>query len=127
MQCLLSCVSKQVRDVTRGVANCNMIAFNWCVRFSGCAQESDLQQQRSDTEHPSSALFNPFRRGCEHRYTVIHNKCPWSEGNICMAVSPDGSMEQRLRGTDGRFPADAPTDCPPKIPDTRKSLASPSA
>ena len=77
VQCMLNCEVTQLRITSERAFNCDIIAFNWCINNSRCI----IKHQLDD----NSTFINPFRRNCEKKYSIIHDKCASSAGR-CMFV-----------------------------------------
>jgi hypothetical protein len=79
-------VGAQTTKAALGFKNCNMPAFNWCVRRGECGASASLGVA-------GQRLVNPFGRQClSSQYAVIHNKCRGSAGRLCLTWRRDKSL-----------------------------------
>lgn len=85
VQCIIRCMKEKFISISKRTdTNCNMAVYNWCVRFSGCAPDGEIDF--------NSKMVNPFRGKClEQKYHVVHNKCGKTEGKLCLKVV-DGNL-----------------------------------
>ena len=95
VSCMLKCITNDLTRYLKGRGNCNMGTVNWCIRFGNCVSKKDIQ-----IDNVKGLFVNPFRRDCENRnYSIIHNKCDRTEGNICAIIKYD-TIEYKMN--DGR-------------------------
>ena len=90
--CLLRCIQTQFEHYLKGRGLCDMAAVNWCAHFGNCADEKDLSM-----DNVKSSFVNAFREQCNNStYSIIHNKCPGTEGLIRLGVVK-GTIEYNPR------------------------------
>ena len=90
--CMLRCIVRELSNTTIGKGNCNMPAYNFCFLRSGCFEHKSV-----DNNVVANYIYNPFRKDCNSRYAVIHDKCkpqisskaPQSEGKNCLVLTDD--------------------------------------
>ena len=88
IQCMLNCIVSQLHFLnhTKLHFNCNMPVFNWCIIKSKCIVDEILD------DNPIFA--NPYRKKCESKYIIIHDKCKSSKGK-CMVVE-NGTLIRKM-------------------------------
>ena len=88
VQCMLNCIVSQLHYLnhTKLHFNCNMPVLNWCIIKSNCIKGEILD------DNPIFA--NPYRRECESKYIVVHDKCVSSKGK-CIVVE-NGTLVRKM-------------------------------
>ena len=68
----MKCIAKQL-DEHKQIDNCNMPAFNLCIRRGGCVQDTEID------DNPT--FINPFRKLCTGDHYITYNKCKKTEND----------------------------------------------